>query len=114
MCAFAGDERKQNQDVWATLVLADGTMVSGDSGGNVQIWDAVHGTLITGFRQHQADVLALAASPEGDTLFASGADPQVAIFRRVVSSKGEPCCMSYCYVRACLPLSLHTSDALRR
>ena len=86
----SGDERKLHQDVWATLVLADGTMVSGDSGGNVQIWDASHGTLITGFRQHKADVLALAASPEGDTLFASGADPQVAVFRRISAGRGEP------------------------
>lgn len=88
-CNAAGDERKQHQDVWAALVLADGTIVSGDSGGNVQIWDAGHGTLITGFRQHKADVLALAASPGGDTLFASGADPQIAIFRRITSGRGE-------------------------
>lgn len=64
-------------------------MVSGDSGGNVQFWDASHGTLITGFRQHQADVLTLAASPEADTIFACGADPQVAIYRRT-SNTGTP------------------------
>lgn len=78
-----GDERKLHQDVWATAVLADGTMVSGDSGGNVQLWDAAHGTLIAGFRQHQADVLALAGSPQADSVFAAGADPQVAVYKRV-------------------------------
>lgn len=58
-------------------------MVTGDSGGNVRFWDATHGTLITGFRQHHADVLAVAASQDGNTLLASGADPQVSIFKRV-------------------------------
>lgn len=68
--------------------MADGVMVSGDSGGNVQFWDPAHGTLISGFRQHQADVLTIAASSEGDTLFACGADPQVAIYKRVSNSSG--------------------------
>ena len=99
--ACSGDERKLHHDVWAVLVLADGTMVSGDSGGNVQVWDASHGTLITGFRQHKADVLALAASPEGDTLFASGADPQIAVFRRIPAARGEPFLMSD---GQCLPI----------
>ena len=90
----AGDERSQHQDVWATTVLSDGTMVSGDSSGNVQLWDASHGTLLTGFRQHCADVLALAASPDGTTLFACGADPQVAIFRRGLASSGESLCLA--------------------
>ena len=32
--------------VWAVHVLPDGTMVSGDSQGRVQLWDANFGTLI--------------------------------------------------------------------
>jgi U3 small nucleolar RNA-associated protein 4 len=84
----AGDETKLHQDVWAVTVLADGTMVTGDSGGNVQFWEAAFGTLITGFKRHGADVLAVAASPDGGSVFASGADPQVAIFRLVPPVEG--------------------------
>lgn len=59
--------------IWSLLVLPDGTVVSGDSSGNVQIWDGRHGTLLAAFSQHQADVLQLAASPDGATVFATGA-----------------------------------------
>ena len=48
---------------------------SGDSGGNVQFWDGHFGTLLAGFSQHQADVLQLAASPDGHTVFAAGKQP---------------------------------------
>ena len=46
---------------------------SGDSSGNVQFWDGRFGTLLARFTQHRADVLQLAASPDGDVVFASGA-----------------------------------------
>lgn len=52
--------------VWALLVLpasAGGvgeTLVSGDSMGNVKIWDAVMGTQTQSFKVHRSDVLTLA------------------------------------------------------
>ena len=58
-------------------MLPDGTVVSGDSLGNVQFWDAQHGTLLQGFARHRGPVLALAALPDGRTVFASGVDNQV-------------------------------------
>lgn len=45
---------------------------SGDSSGNVQFWDGRFGTLLARFNQHQADVLQLAASPDGSMVFAAG------------------------------------------
>ncbi|KAK9855784.1 hypothetical protein WJX84_010494 [Apatococcus fuscideae] len=74
--------------IWAVQVLPDGTMVSGDSHGRVQLWDANFGTLIQGFQQHKADILSIAASPSGDRIFASGIDSQLALFARV-SGKRE-------------------------
>lgn len=59
------------------MVLPDGTMVSGDSSGALQLWDAQYGTLLHAFSQHKADILAVAASPDGSTLFATGIDAQV-------------------------------------
>ena len=52
-------------------------MVSGDSSGSVQLWDGQHGTRLQAFTQHKADVLAVAAAPDGNTLFATGIDVQV-------------------------------------
>ena len=37
---------------------------------------------------HAADVLAMAACPSGDAVFAAGVDPQLALYRRVPGSKG--------------------------
>ncbi len=57
-------------------MLADGTMATGDAGGGVALWDAALGTRLAAFSRHAADVLALAASPDGTALFAAGVDPQ--------------------------------------
>lgn len=63
--------------VWSVMVLSDGTMVSGDSTGTLQFWDGQHGTLLQAFSQHKADILAVAASKDGNTVFATGIDVQV-------------------------------------
>lgn len=72
--------------MWAAAVLADGTMATGDAGGGVSMWDARLGTRIAAFSRHTADVLALAASPDGSALFAAGVDSQVVLGARAWSS----------------------------
>lgn len=52
-------------------------MVSGDSSGALQLWDGQHGTLLQAFQQHKADVLSVAASSDGNMIFATGIDTQV-------------------------------------
>lgn len=88
MVVGAGDETQETQEVWAVAVLADGTMVTGDGGGNVQFWGAAFGDLIASHRRHVADVTALAASPDGTRVVAAGADHQVALFQKVLSNQG--------------------------
>jgi U3 small nucleolar RNA-associated protein 4 len=51
--------------------------VSGDSSGSTQFWDGKQGTLIQVQTWHNADVLALAASPDHRSVFSAGADGQV-------------------------------------
>ena len=80
--------------MWALLVLPDGSLVSGDSAGLVAVWDGGLGTQLSAF-SHDADILALAASPAGDAVFASGVDPRICLYRRVpgwcAAGGGEGC-----------------------
>lgn len=73
--------------VWALQALADGTIVSADSLGHVQIWDGNTGTLIQSFDQNdnKADVLALAVSANECRVFASGVDSRVICVERPVT-----------------------------
>ncbi len=73
--------------IWSLLVLPDGTIVAGDSGGNVSFYDQQFGTLLGRFTQHVADVLQLAASPDGRTVFAAGVDPKIAVFQKINGSR---------------------------
>ncbi len=78
--------------MWAVIVLPDGTLVSGESSGHVRFWDGRFGTLLAEFSEHLADVLTLAASPAGDTVFAAGVDPRLAVFQRSSTSAPGGCC----------------------
>ncbi|CAN0109291.1 unnamed protein product, partial [Ectocarpus sp. 8 AP-2014] len=69
--------RKEDAIVWALEALSDGTVVSGDSCGRVQVWDGLTGTQLQSLTTHEADVLCLCVA-EGETeLFASGCDGKV-------------------------------------
>ena len=74
--------------VWAVKVLGDGTIVSGDSLGQVTFWDGRFGTMLAKFNPNGADVLALEASEDGGLVFSSGIDPRIAVFRRVIGDAG--------------------------
>ena len=54
--------------VWAVAVLADGTIVSADSMGNVKFWDGEMGTQTQSFRAHKADVLCLTVGSVSSSL----------------------------------------------
>jgi len=72
-----GDGSGKEVCVWSVLVLPDGTVVSGDTSGNTQFWDGQFGTLLHNFQKHSADVLAIAASLDGASVFSAGIDNQV-------------------------------------
>jgi U3 small nucleolar RNA-associated protein 4 len=80
--------------VWALKALADGTLVSGDSLGHVQLWDGNTGTLLQSFDQNdnKADVLTLAVSGNECRVFASGVDSRVICIERPVTTPiaGQP------------------------
>jgi U3 small nucleolar RNA-associated protein 4 len=70
--------------VWVLKSLQDGTLVSGDSLGHVQMWDGHSGTLEATFNQNEikADVLSLDLTRDENKLFASGVDSRVICIER--------------------------------
>ena len=47
------------------------------------------------FREHLADVLTLAASPAGDTVFAAGVDQRLAVFQRTTAAAASTSSPNY-------------------
>eukprot|EP00439_Symbiodinium_sp_Y106_P065537 s2893_g10.t1 len=75
------------QLIWSLVSLEDKMLASGDSLGLVQIWDTVACVLLHRFAQHQADVLALAASSDGRTLLSGSVDAKISEFGRQKGSQ---------------------------
>ncbi|KAG8955807.1 U3 small nucleolar RNA-associated protein [Tulasnella sp. 408] len=63
--------------VWAIGVLADGTIVSGDSMGLVKFWDTRTSTQLSSIKAHEADILCLAIGSDGTTVLTSGVDQNI-------------------------------------
>ncbi|DBA04328.1 TPA: hypothetical protein N0F65_002090 [Lagenidium giganteum] len=80
---------KQKCIVWSLLVLDDLTIVSGDSHGNLSLWNGRTGTLVQKFSHLTADILALCVDKANTTLFASGVDNQVVELRRVADHESS-------------------------
>lgn len=84
-----GISRSDPPCVWVVKVLSDGTIVSGDSLGQVSFWDGRFGTLLAKFNPNGADILSLETSPENDIVFASGIDPRISVYRKTVGANGN-------------------------
>ncbi|XP_027017808.1 U3 small nucleolar RNA-associated protein 4 homolog [Tachysurus fulvidraco] len=67
--------------VWSVVYLRDGTIVSGDSSGKVNIWDDRTGTLIKRHQVTKWDVLTLSASQDETSVVAGTSEGTVAQFQ---------------------------------
>lgn len=73
--------------VWSVKCTVDGTIISGDSTGTVSFWDAKNYSRLQRLTSHKADILDLAVSADGETVFSGGMDRRTAIYRRSAGSK---------------------------
>ena len=62
--------------IW-TLKKYKGYLISGDSKGEISIWDDNFGTLVKKFNQLQGDILTMEINPVFDCLYATGVDSRV-------------------------------------
>ena len=67
--------------IWCVHLTKDMTIISGDSFGKTQFWDASVGTLLQSFKSHEADVLAICVSENEDTVYSSGIDSRMIEFQ---------------------------------
>lgn len=66
--------------VWAVKCLPNGDIVSGDSTGEVRFYDGKNFSLLQRISSHQADVLDIAVSRDGKTVFSGGMDQRTTVF----------------------------------
>jgi U3 small nucleolar RNA-associated protein 4 len=64
--------------VWAVKCLENGNIVSGDSIGEVRIFEKNHYSQIQRISSHDADILSLAVQKKGSVIFSAGLDRRLA------------------------------------
>jgi len=68
--------------VWSVALLANGDVVSGDSTGEIKIWDGKTNTLTQRVKAHKQDVLSLAVSTDGSTILSGGMDRRTVVYKK--------------------------------
>lgn len=75
--------------VWAVKCLSNGNIVSGDSTGELRIWDGKTYTLIQRIKSHRQDILSLAASVDGSKIFSGGMDRRTVVYKQTGVGKAR-------------------------
>lgn len=85
--------------VWCIAVTKEFTIVSGDSCGELCIWDGHQGVMQQNIKTHSADILSLCLSKDERTISCSGVDPVISQVT-YVQIKSTPS-SSWRWVRSC-------------
>jgi U3 small nucleolar RNA-associated protein 4 len=75
--------------VWAVKCLANGTILSGDSAGDLKIWDGNNYSLVQRLHSHEADILDIATHASGTTVISGGADRRTVAYKNIAGDKGD-------------------------
>lgn len=68
--------------VWSVKCLPNGNIVSGDSTGQLCIWDGKTYTQMQRLQSHKQDVLSLAISADGSTIMSGGMDRKTVLYKQ--------------------------------
>ncbi|KAL2136622.1 hypothetical protein VTI74DRAFT_2651 [Chaetomium olivicolor] len=79
----------KNIIVWAVKCLPNGDIVSGDSTGQVCIWDGKTYTQAQRIQSHSQDVLCLSVSADGSKIVSGGMDRRTAIYEPIAGQNGR-------------------------
>ncbi|KAI1309787.1 WD40-repeat-containing domain protein [Xylaria venustula] len=71
---------------WCVKCLDGGDIVSGDSTGELRIWDGNTYTQAQRLKAHTSDVLSLVTSADGSTIVSGGMDCRTAVYRKTTGS----------------------------
>ncbi|KAI0444868.1 WD40-repeat-containing domain protein [Xylaria telfairii] len=71
---------------WCVKCLDGGDIVSGDSTGELRIWDGNTYTQAQRLKAHSSDVLSLVTSADGSTIVTGGMDRRTAVYRKTTGS----------------------------
>ncbi|KAL2154964.1 hypothetical protein VTH82DRAFT_3640 [Thermothelomyces myriococcoides] len=79
----------KNIIVWAVKCLPNGDIVSGDSTGQICIWDGKTYTQAQRIQSHSQDVLCLSVSADGSRIVSGGMDRRTAIYEPIAGQAGR-------------------------
>jgi U3 small nucleolar RNA-associated protein 4 len=68
--------------VWSVKCLPNGNIVSGDSTGQICIWDGKTYTQAQRIQGHKSDVLSLATSADGSAIMSGGMDRRTILYKQ--------------------------------
>lgn len=68
--------------VWSVQCLPNGNIVSGDSTGQLCIWDGKTYTQMQRIQSHKQDILSLAISADGNTILSGGMDRKTVLYKQ--------------------------------
>ena len=75
--------------VWALRCLPDGTIMSGDSSGELKVWDAKNFSCTQRLKTHQADILDIVSNAKGDLVFTVAVDRRTVAYKPVAAQQGR-------------------------
>ncbi|TVY82726.1 U3 small nucleolar RNA-associated protein [Lachnellula suecica] len=69
--------------IWSVKALPDGTIISGDSTGELRIWDGKTYTFMQRVKSHKQDILSLATSFDGSAIISGGMDRRTVVYKQI-------------------------------
>jgi U3 small nucleolar RNA-associated protein 4 len=75
--------------IWNVKCLPNGHIISGDSTGEMRIWDGKTYTLIQRIKSHKQDILSLATSNDGSMIFSGGMDRRTVVYKQIGGPKSR-------------------------